>query len=169
MLATVWRACIHLGKHASGRTGPTRLLGELRPFVLFRASSTARWPRRALVAIQTCARATAHNRKPVSSSMISRPAHSPWSYCRQARTPPTNPRAARSPAFERSALTQSEVVIFPKRRSDWVALPETALNFPPGPNHGRPATLVSSTLSIGHRGEKGSFPLRIVGKVGTKV
>jgi hypothetical protein len=51
-----------------------------------------------------------------SSSMISRPAHSPWSYRRQTRTPPTNPRAARSLAFERSALTQSEVVIFPKRR-----------------------------------------------------
>src|SRR5258706_9175324 len=71
-------------------------------------------------------------------------------------------RLATLPAAGSSKATRSLAQIFPKRRSDWVALSETALNFPPGPNHGRPATLVSSTLSIGHKGEKGSFPLCVV-------
>jgi hypothetical protein len=70
-------------------------------------------------------------RKPVSSSMISRPAHSPVELLATGRTPSISPRATRSLAFERSALAQSEVVTFPKRRFDWVALLETALGFPP--------------------------------------
>src|SRR5258706_6715563 len=67
-------------------------------------------------------------------------------------------RLATLPAAGSSKATRSLAQIFPKRRSDWVALSETALNFPPGPNHGRPATLVHLHSRSAIEVKKAPFP-----------